>query len=100
MKNTILRFWHAGLLGVAALLLVLSVVTGLWAGWRAYERVQWVNRTYRVMEMTSQTASLRFLVTTLPRISWWWLRGGGRQSPFFSSGGAPVVEPQIARPSE
>lgn len=51
-------------------------------------------------EGTSQKASLRFLVTTLPRISWWWLRGGGRQSPFFFSGGAPVVEPQIARPSE
>jgi signal transduction histidine kinase/DNA-binding response OmpR family regulator len=58
MKNTILRFWHAGLLGVAALLLVLSVLTGLWAGWRAYDRVQWVNHTYRVMEMTSQTAAL------------------------------------------
>ncbi|ATC62722.1 hypothetical protein CMV30_01370 [Nibricoccus aquaticus] len=58
MKNTILRFWHAGLLGVAALLLVLSVLTGLWAGWRAYDRVRWVNHTYRVMEMTSQTASL------------------------------------------
>jgi signal transduction histidine kinase len=58
MKNTILRFWHAGILGVAALLLVLSVVTGLWAGWRAYDRVRWVNHTYRVLEMTSQTASL------------------------------------------
>ncbi|MGC4073422.1 MAG: ATP-binding protein [Nibricoccus sp.] len=58
MKKTILRFWHAGLLGVAALLLVLSVFTGIWAGWRTYERVQWVNATYRVMEMTSQTASL------------------------------------------
>jgi signal transduction histidine kinase/DNA-binding response OmpR family regulator len=57
MKNTILRFWHAGLLGVAALLLVLSVVTGLWAGRRTYNRVESVNLSYRVMEMTSQTAS-------------------------------------------
>lgn len=58
MKNTILRLWHAGLLGVAALLLVLSVVTGLWTGWRTFNSVQWVNHTYRVMEMTSHAASL------------------------------------------
>jgi signal transduction histidine kinase/CheY-like chemotaxis protein len=58
VKNTILRFWHAGLLGVAGLLLVLSVISGLWSGWRTYDRMMGVNHTYRVTEATSQCAAL------------------------------------------
>ncbi len=58
MKKTILRYWHAGILAVAALLLVLSIITGSLAGWRTYERLRWVNETYRVLEATSRAASL------------------------------------------
>lgn len=58
MKKTILRYWHAGLLAAAAVLLVLSIITGSRAGWRAYERLTWVNETYRVLEATSRAASL------------------------------------------
>jgi signal transduction histidine kinase/DNA-binding response OmpR family regulator len=58
VKTTILRFWHASLLGVAGLLLVLSVISGLWAGWRTYNRMMGVNHTYRVTETASQTAAL------------------------------------------
>ncbi|OQX66381.1 MAG: hypothetical protein B6A08_20785, partial [Sorangiineae bacterium NIC37A_2] len=46
------------MLAAAAVLLVLSIITGSRAGWRAYERLTWVNETYRVLEATSRAASL------------------------------------------
>ena len=58
MKNVVLRFWHAGLLGVAALLLVLAVLTALLTGRRMTERVKWVNNTYEVIALTSNAVSL------------------------------------------
>jgi signal transduction histidine kinase/CheY-like chemotaxis protein len=49
MKNTIIRVWHASLLAVAALLMVIALVAGLSAAWGAISNVESLSKSYEVV---------------------------------------------------
>ena len=55
LVKEVLRYWHAALLGIAVLLLILSVVTALLTGKRMVQRVNWVNNTHETISLLSDS---------------------------------------------